>query len=294
MALETWAFKPWRHVTPQDLGPANAIPSMLNWQEAQLYFWIAQHMVGTEGHIVDLGAFVGGSTAYLAQGNRQRGGQAKVFAFDQFRASEKVKARQLYPKGVHVFAGKDILPLARDFLRPWSGQICHRKGRIEDMPWCEGPISILVLDACKTADTMDEMAEIFFPHLMPGRSVIVQQDELHWKEPWIAVQMERLKDCFAPLCHVPGGAVAYRCIREVTLERLKRSKVGQMKDADMICALRASLKRLGPFDVAHKLHRQIDAMRLNPNVRKAWHFTQHAPDRARGMVGYHPPYAVNA
>ena len=68
--------RPWRTVTEEDLGHALGVPSMLNREEAQFYFWLAQRMAHVPGSMVDLGCFVGGSTAYLAQGAfAQREGQ---------------------------------------------------------------------------------------------------------------------------------------------------------------------------------------------------------------------------
>ncbi|MEL6647360.1 MAG: hypothetical protein AAGK79_05140 [Pseudomonadota bacterium] len=269
--------KPWRDLPARDLGRAMRVPSMLNDEETRLYFWMARYLAGAEGHIVDLGSFAGGSTAYLAEGNRAGGGAAQVFAFDQFSASEKTKTRQLYAKGVDPFDGTDILPLSKQLLRPWSPQIVFRKCRIENETWTNGPIALLTLDASKTSATMDQMADIFFPHLIPGVSVIIQQDELHWREPWIAVQMEKFKDCFEPLCFVPGGAMAYRCTQHISADNVRAGQVDGMNDAAMIDALCRAKLRLARFGVTPKLSRQIEAIRLNPGRRKSWRFTNRAP-----------------
>ncbi len=277
MRANDLSHRPWCDLDEATMGPATDVPTMLNDEEVRLYFWLARHMAPIDGHVVDLGCFAGGSTAYLAEGNRQGGGSARIFAFDQFRASDKVKQRHLYPKGVSAFGGKDILPLSRNLLSPWAPNIAFRKGRIEDAKWTDGPIALLILDASKTSATMDQMADIFFPHLSPGVSVIVQQDELHWKEPWIAVQMQRLKDCFEPLCFVPGGAVAYLCTKQVSPEVLQSRRVNGMNDADMIRALTQAAKRLDAFDVAQKIKRQIEGLRLNPGTRASWSFAVRAP-----------------
>ncbi|MEM7597843.1 MAG: hypothetical protein AAF382_09090 [Pseudomonadota bacterium] len=269
--------KPWRDLSARDLGHATHVPSMLNDEETRLYFWMARHLAGAEGHIVDLGSFAGGSTAYLAEGNRAGGGAAQVFAFDQFSASEKAKTRQLYAKGVDAFEGADILPLSKRLLAPWSRRIEFRKCRIENETWTDGPIALMTLDASKTSATMDQMADIFFPHLIPGVSVIIQQDELHWREPWIAVQMEKFKDCFEPLCFVPGGAMAYRCVQHLSAARVRAGQVDGMDDAAMINALSQAKTRLKRFGVAPQLSRQMEAIRRNPGRRKSWRFTNRAP-----------------
>ena len=269
--------RPWCHLDDVSMGPATGVPSMLNDEETRFYFWLAREMAAIEGHIVDLGCFAGGSTAYLAEGNRQGWGQAQLFAYDNFRASEKVKERQLYPKGIAPFEGSNILPLSKKILSPWSPRITFRKGRIEEKNWDEGPIALLVLDASKTAETTDQMAEIFFPHLVPGQSLIVQQDELHWKEPWIAAQMQKLQAHFEPLYHVPGGMVAYRCIKAVDAHALNAARVSALSDQELIEALRQSKARLKAFNVAKKITRQIKAVKLNPGERSSWSFRNRAP-----------------
>lgn len=267
----------WQQISDADLGDALNVPSMLNAEEARFYFWLAAKQAVTLGSIVDLGCFAGGSTAYLAEGNRAGGGNACIYAYDQFKASEKAKQRQLYSKGVPHFDGRSILLLAKQLLSPWEPNITFRDGRIEDSIWSHGDISILVLDASKTAEVTDQTTQIFFPSLVPGKSIIVQQDELHWKEPWIAVQMDRLSDWFTPLCHVPGGTVAYRCIKKIELGDVIQNKVSQMTDLEMINALERSKSRLDKLNITEKLSRQQSAIRLNPGKRSASGFSNIAP-----------------
>lgn len=275
--------RPWRFVTEEDLGCALGVPSMLNREEAQFYFWLAHRMAHVSGSMVDLGCFVGGSTAYLAQGAfaQRKGQRPRMFAYDQFHASPKVKRRQLYAKGISQFDGQDTLPLSKALLSPWSDQVVLRKGRIEDSTWSDGTISLLILDASKTSRTMDMMAQTFFPHLVPGISVIVQQDELHWKEPWIAAQMQRLRACFEPLCYVPGGTVAYLYTRRVAPDLLRARRVHGLSDDRITRALANSAERLSAFGVKNKLQRQINALRLNPGQRKSWRFRNWVPEIAK-------------
>jgi SAM-dependent methyltransferase len=118
MKLDEFHPKPWRSLEGTAMGCAVDVPTMLSPKEIRFYFWLARRMADVKGAIADLGCFAGGSTAYLAEGNRQGGGEARVFAFDQFTASEEVKQRQLYSKGVAAFEGSDILPLAKTLLAP--------------------------------------------------------------------------------------------------------------------------------------------------------------------------------
>ncbi|MEO0774506.1 MAG: hypothetical protein AAFZ04_15155, partial [Pseudomonadota bacterium] len=268
LTRDFFSARPWLQLSQSDLGAATGVPSMLSHEETRFYFWLTRHMARSEGHVVDLGCFAGGSTAYLAEGDRAGGGEARVFAFDRFHVSDKAKEAHLYAKGIAPFEGTNMLPLAKELLAPWP-RVAFRKGRIEEQEWREGAISVLVQDASKNAEATARMAEMFFPCLIPGVSILVQQDELHWKEPWAAVLMEQMRDHFEPLCHIPGGMMVYRCVADVTPEALDGG-VDVMDDDAMIEALRGAKTRLQDFGVDARLDRQIAGIRANPGKRSAW------------------------
>ncbi len=76
---------------------------------------------------------------------------------------------------------------------------------------------------------------------------------------------------------MPGGTVAYRCIKAIDAEALTNGAVDGMSDQDMIAALSLAAKRLSFLDVGDKLARQQEAIRLNPGKRKSWSFKNRAP-----------------
>ncbi|MEM1364090.1 MAG: hypothetical protein AAGF94_20715 [Pseudomonadota bacterium] len=270
--------RPWTRLEESDFAAARKVPSMLSDEELRFYFWIAQQLAATPGAIVDLGAFIGGSTAHLAAGSQAGGASDKlVFAFDHFAATEKVKQKQLYAKGIARFEGDDFLNLSKRLLTPWAPQIKFRPGRIEEQSWKDGPISLLVLDVSKTTAVTDYVAKTFFPSLIPYESVIVQQDELHWKEPWITAQMQRLANHFRAVCHIPGSAMVYLCTRRVGSLALRHARVARLTDDQLLADLNASAERLAPFGVNAQIDRQKEALRLNPGMRKAWRFKNRPP-----------------
>lgn len=265
-------------LTDADLGSAMNVPCMINAEEMRFYHWVAREMAQVNGAVVELGSFIGGSTAHLAEGTRQGGNRTKVhFAYDHFGATEKLKQRQLYTKGIAPFDGEDILPLAQDLLAPWQHNITLCKGRIEDSLWQGGPISILIMDASKTARATDKMASLFMPHLIPGKSLLIQQDELHWKEPWVAAQMQGMAEYFAPLCHIPGTSVTYLCTKSPDRRAMRKGKTSRLTDEELQDALMRTKKRLSALNVAALVDRQIKGLRLNPNARKSWLFKKRPP-----------------
>ena len=65
------------------------------------------------------------------------------------------------------------------------------------------------------------MIRQFFPCLIPGRSVVLQQDYAFAFQPWIAITMEHLRDHFEPVGFAEYNTVAFVCRepvpRDVTL-----------------------------------------------------------------------------
>ncbi|MBN2906788.1 MAG: hypothetical protein JXJ18_08775 [Rhodobacteraceae bacterium] len=271
---------PWSALPLSDTGGAARVPTMLTQAEQQLYFWLARDWARGAGAIVDLGCFAGGSTARLAEGRRQAGHAAPLHAFDRFTATPRVKKRVLYPAGIPPFEGNDILPLAQHLLAPWQGQIRLHPGEIEDSLWPGAPIEILAIDAAKSTAVLDAIAEMFFPSLIPGASVVIQQDYFHWRQPWIAVQMERMADCFAPLAICPDATAVFMCIRTPDAAALARGACDRLSDADLAAGLAAARQRMAGFGQEARFDRMLAALAANPGERVSWRFIPPVADSA--------------
>ncbi len=261
--------EPWRDVDACVLEATRAIPTMLSEAEQRLYHWLAARWYTGAGAIVELGCFAGGSTARLAEGLRLSGRDGHIHAFDRFRVNEAGKRQHLYPAGIPAFEGEDLLPLARRLLAPWQKRISLHPGQIESQLWSGGAIELLVMDASKTTATADRFAGMFFPSLIPGRSLVVQQDYLHWKQPWVAAQMELMADAFRPVAHAPHHTVVFRCEAPVDAAMLARGRVSGLSEAELTTLLRRARKRLRALGVAREVVPLIRASRANPGVGQA-------------------------
>ncbi|TCP40512.1 class I SAM-dependent methyltransferase [Rhodovulum marinum] len=263
---------PWDRIARDAMGPAGTVPTMLSEAEQRLYFWLARDWAQGAGAIVDLGCFAGGSTARLAEGRRQAGHAPHVHAYDRFTASDRLKARLLYPAGIAPFDGQDILPLARRLLAPWDGLVRLHPGEIEDDLWTGQPIEVLTIDAAKSAGAADAIAGLFFPSLIPGASVVVQQDYFHWRQPWVAAQMERLAECFVPLAVCPGATAVFLCTRAPDAATLARAACDGLPDAGLLADLDAARRRMARFGRDARFARMRAAIAANPGERVAWRF----------------------
>ena len=113
---------------------------MLTSRERRLYVWLAAHWARGAGAVVDLGCFVGGSAACLAQGLALAGRDGPVHAYHRFSANESAKEKFLYASGVPPFEGSDTLALAQRLLAPWEGRVALHRGDILKQRWTGAPI----------------------------------------------------------------------------------------------------------------------------------------------------------
>ncbi|PTW38377.1 hypothetical protein [Rhodovulum kholense] len=259
---------PWTGPDIRETATSLEVPTMLSPAEQAFYFWLARDWARDAGAIVDLGCFAGGSTARLAEGRRQAGHRGPVLAYDRFTATPEVKAKVLYAAGITPFEGADLLPLVRQLLARWPVTLVP--GEIRSAVWPGGPIEILTIDAAKATDTADAIAGTFFPALLPGSAVVVQQDYFHWRQPWIAAQMEALAGCFAPLTAGPGTTAAFLCLRPPTPADLARAACHGASDAELAGRLTAARARFARFGCEERFDRLDRAVAANPGQRIAW------------------------
>lgn len=282
-----FAEKPWTTFGSADLGQAALVPTMLQFDEQAYYVALARDWAQGAGAIVDLGSFAGGSAACLAEGVAQAGRRQIVHGYDKFEVVDFGSFADRYRRYCETppasdsphplmplpdAAGNDMQPVAEAFLRPWGDAVQLCKGAIEELGWTGGPIELLVMDASKTAVSMDRMSAQFFPHLIPGRSVVVQQDFLWWQQPWIAAQMAILADYLQPVVHVPRDSVSFLCTKAIPAEILSCLRVADMTDSDLIGHLRDMKQRVKPLRIDKEMRRLIASVRANPGKRKAYQF----------------------
>lgn len=246
-------------------------------EESQLYYWLARDWAQGAGAIVDLGAFAGGSTARLAAGQQAAGGTAPIHAYDHFTADTPVKERILYPGGIAPFEGRDIFLLAHRLLTPFKPQITLHPGEFLEQRWQGGPIELLCVDIAKTAESADHVAAQMFPHLIPGRSVVVQQDFLHSVQPWLPAQMALLHRYFTPLTRAARHCVAFLCTAVPPPEVLERARTAPLDDRQLTRLVRRAALRYQPLAGRYWFASMVRRIDANPEVRVAWRMRSARP-----------------
>ena len=264
-----FAARPWTALREADLGPAARVPTMLTAEESLLYHWLGRRAQGL-GATVDLGAYAGGSAARLLSGLALSGRQFHVHSYDRFRSSRAFWARYMPDEPLPETDDADLLPVVRRHLAPWGDRVTLHVGDIGERRWTAGPIEILSVDAAKGAVMADHIAAEFFPALLPGRSILVQQDYLMAVQPWLCAQMVGLRDQFLPLAHVPKVGMVFLCIAPVSAAVIARAGVGSLTDGKLMQRVREAAawhEGMVPRAVFKAMLEQIKA---HPGVRLGW------------------------
>lgn len=281
-----FAGRPWAAVPEAEMAAGLAVPSMLRPEESRLYHWLGRQ-VGGNGAVVDLGAYAGGSAARLLSGLERAGWTGKLHGYDHFRSSRRFWEKFLPGEPLPDHDEADILPIAQRHLAPWADQVVLHRGEIAEMRWTGGPIEILAVDAAKGAAVADHVSAEFFPALVPGRSVVVQQDYLISVQPWLCAQMVALRDCFLPLALVAKDCVVFQCLRVPSPEELAAARTLDLTDGQLMQRVRAAAKwHEGMIDRA-RFQAMLGQIKANPGVRLGWQM-RHA-ERARRAEGWLPP-----
>lgn len=198
-------------------------PTMLTPAEIDYLHYLAHTWAVGRGRFVELGCFLGGSTAALATGLRDNPrARGHLLTYDSF-VMDAYGARLCS----HPYEdGDDFLPLFELYLRDLASLVDVRAGWIPEdasvdqrrglYPEDEA-VEILFVDAAKTRGVHTTILQTFAGHLIPGHSILVQQDFKHFHCHWIPVHMHQLRSCFEPVHDVPHSAtLSFRCLADPT------------------------------------------------------------------------------
>lgn len=225
--------------------------SMILWEEQKLLHWLTRSYYSGSGLIGDLGCFVGSSSLSLATGLAARedglapGGQ--VHAYDMFITPKDPYTLERLPAGYQP--GDSFRDHYDDNIASLRDWITVHDGDLRADPWTLGPIEILFVDICKCWTTNRMVLESFFPHLIPGRSIVIHQDFVHVWTPWIPVTMAALSDYFEVLCEEASSRV-YRCVKAVPPELAGRDFRTTLSLEEKCGLLRETIDASGPHTAA--------------------------------------------
>jgi hypothetical protein len=247
---------------------SNNYPTMLTHEEMRMLAWLAMH-VKVDGAVVDLGCFLGGSSVSLAWGVSKGSYERAVYSFDHFNIDEHGKYLYLYKRGHGFFPGTDAFPIFEKFTKPISDKIIPIKGDVLDYNWDKENISILFIDLAKTKQLNDHILYNFFPQLLPG-SIIVQQDFLFFRTPWIYPTMHKLSDSIEFLSHTKDNSVVFGVHRSIKQEELTKCLSRNTTYDDTIDAIKYFRALFSTVRQLEMIDALAESFKAAPNADKAW------------------------
>ena len=188
-----------------------------------MYYHLVKDFPGQIARIVDAGCFGGASTVAFSRGLKESDRPLHpnmIVSYDLFE-TDRYSSEIFAQFGMDAPLGSSFLP---HFLRTIDDHldiVSVVKGSILDFNWHGGSIDILFLDVLKSQELNDHCVRNFFPHLIAGKSLVLQQDYIHDPLPWIPMTMALMADHFETLgfCR---NTLAFRCVRPVTPQDAER------------------------------------------------------------------------
>ena len=174
------------------------IRSMLSLYEAALLYMLGKEYYSGQGEILDLGPLVGLSTNAFARGLHAN------TRLDREKRARRIHSFDLFhTKGYRRFFPPEAVPPSRsafmyylDANRDYLDNLSINPGNLLDMGWRDQPVEILFIDVAKSWELNQWVLDFMFPNMMPGRTIVVQQDWVHFNEYWIHLTMEYFAEYF--------------------------------------------------------------------------------------------------
>ena len=201
-------------------------PSMITIPEKQFLFGLASRYYAGEGIIVDAGIFLGASTRCFGEGVHSNPRREEIVAnwpqpiVSYDRAIVNPNMPHFFRRHGLTFSaspGESFESELRRNVAPVKDLVDLRIGDFTDAtaPGC--PVEILFLDILKTPALSLRAFRMFYPKLVPGRSVVVHQDYFFEELPWIKTHHEALAAYFDFVGEI-GSSAVFLCRKDIPQE----------------------------------------------------------------------------
>jgi hypothetical protein len=211
------------------------VPSMMSMLEKRVLFTLARERYTGEGLIIDAGIFLGASTVCFGEGLRQNREAKKILK----RIKKPIISfeRGIINPGMPAFfkrnnvegmaePGESFASAVADNIAPVADMVDLRIGDIlETARGIDSPIEILFLDVLKLPEISRFVARNFFPRLIPGVSIVIQQDYFYERLPFIKTDQEFFADHFTYIGEVCSTAL-FLCTKHIPVSVVEKLEAG--------------------------------------------------------------------
>lgn len=171
---------------------------MTNEAERDCFYRLAMEAAG-KGAVIEFGAWLGASTAYMAAAIRDSGAE-KMHTFDKFLSKQGhiYKVKEHYEKrGIDLSKAPigDAFEAFKKYLGPLFDYVEPHQGEIEKAKWGDDPIALIVNDAPKRVPAISAMMTNFRGGIRAG-TIMAWQDFCHFPSYEIPASIYRLRHHF--------------------------------------------------------------------------------------------------
>lgn len=211
---------------------------MIFEDERRLLYTLTRDFYRGEGRIIDGGTYVGDSSLALGYGLKERNYPRTpiIDAFDLFIIDDLAVRRYWRASDapdVSIKGGDSIRFLYDQRTASVADYIRVHEGDVTLTPWAGEPIEILFSDIDKGWHINDYILLSWFPSLIPGRSVLIQQDQVQEYHVWVAITMEMLAGHFEWIDYVKFSSAVYRPVRAISTSDVQCCLSGNISPDDM-------------------------------------------------------------
>ena len=237
----------------------SGVPAMVSREEQRYLHWLGRTQWRDEGHVVEIGPWLGGSTLCLAEGMHASHAtpRHRLHAFDSFiwrdfmarfaplplkngdsfeRYFRENVARHAELVVPHVLALPDERIAGDPAAERSRGA---REPEVEPFAWNDGPIEILFVDGAKSWRGMRWLLRCVATSLMAGRTLLVAQDFKHWGSSWVPLMLASLRDELELVHVVERGSTATFRLRGALDPQRFEALPDDVAKLDTTAALRA-------------------------------------------------------
>ncbi len=163
----------------------------------------AKELFTGAGEIVDMGCWMGATTVSFSKGLRENHRissdqrRKRIHSYDLFQWHSSMDPNVCGTPLEGTFReGDSFLPEFEKRTSKWREYFSVNAGDVNAVEWTAGPIELLFVDAMKWPNTAAAIVKKFYPHLIPGVSLVAHQDFGHFFTGWIHLIQYRLRDYF--------------------------------------------------------------------------------------------------
>jgi hypothetical protein len=203
--------------------PVLSVPSMMSVPERRFLYGLAANYYSAEGLIVDAGIFLGASTMCFGSGLRENPNLQQALA--RWRkpivSFERAIVTPTMPNffkrnglDIALTPGESFADLVKTNVRPVIDLVDLRLGDILQTGKIEQPIEVLFLDVLKMPEISKFVVETYYPRLIPGRSIVIQQDYFYELLPYVKTYQEYFADYFTYIGEI-GSSGVFLCSKKI-------------------------------------------------------------------------------